>query len=81
MMQDSFLGRLNRIYARLVHFYLTCDQAEFQHRSHILLRGSFAKIGPDTISHKSSCTAAKFWPRKSRNLIGPLTIELSTEVN
>ena len=26
-------------------------------------------------------SAAKFWPRKSRNLIGPLTIELSTEVN
>ena len=25
--------------------------------------------------------AAKFWPRESRNLIGPLTIELSTEVN
>ena len=23
---------------------------------------------------------AKFWPRESRNLIGPLTIELSTEV-
>ena len=23
----------------------------------------------------------KFWPRESRNLIGPLTIELSTEVN
>ena len=27
------------------------------------------------------CAAAKFWPRESRNLIGPLTIELSTEVN
>ena len=26
-------------------------------------------------------SAAKFWPRESRNLIGPLTIELSTEVN
>ena len=26
-------------------------------------------------------SAAKFWPRQSRNLIGPLTIELSTEVN
>ena len=26
-------------------------------------------------------SAAKFWPRGSRNLIGPLTIELSTEVN
>ena len=25
-------------------------------------------------------SAAKFWPRESRNLIGPLTIELSTEV-
>ena len=56
------------------------DQAEFQHRSHIL-RGSLAKIGLDTISHKSSCTAAKVWPRESRNLIGLLTIELSTEVN
>ena len=26
-------------------------------------------------------SAAKFWPPESRNLIGPLTIELSTEVN
>ena len=26
-------------------------------------------------------SAAKFWPWESRNLIGPLTIELSTEVN
>ena len=26
-------------------------------------------------------SAAKFWPRESRNLIGPLTIELSKEVN
>ena len=26
-------------------------------------------------------SAAKFWPRESRNLIGPLTIELSMEVN
>ena len=26
-------------------------------------------------------SAAKFWPQESRNLIGPLTIELSTEVN
>ena len=26
-------------------------------------------------------SAAKFWPRESRSLIGPLTIELSTEVN
>ena len=26
-------------------------------------------------------SAAKFWPRESRNLIGPSTIELSTEVN
>ena len=26
-------------------------------------------------------SAAKFWPRESRNLIDPLTIELSTEVN
>ena len=26
-------------------------------------------------------SAAKFWPRESRILIGPLTIELSTEVN
>ena len=26
-------------------------------------------------------SAAKFWPRESRNLIGPLTIQLSTEVN
>ena len=26
-------------------------------------------------------SAAKFWPRESRNLIGPLTIELSTEIN
>ena len=26
-------------------------------------------------------SAAKFLPRESRNLIGPLTIELSTEVN
>ena len=26
-------------------------------------------------------SAAKFWPRESRNLIGLLTIELSTEVN
>ena len=26
-------------------------------------------------------SAAKFWPRESRNLIAPLTIELSTEVN
>jgi len=26
-------------------------------------------------------SAAKFWPREYRNLIGPLTIELSTEVN
>ena len=25
--------------------------------------------------------AAKFWPRESRNLIGPLTIQLSMEVN
>ena len=25
--------------------------------------------------------AAKFWPRETRNLIGPLTIQLSTEVN
>ena len=29
----------------------------------------------------SSCTATKVWPPESRNLIGPLTIELSTEVN
>ena len=26
-------------------------------------------------------STAEFWPRESRNLIGPLTIELSTEVN
>ena len=26
-------------------------------------------------------SAAKFWPRESRNLIGPLTMELLTEVN
>ena len=25
-------------------------------------------------------SAAKFWPRESRNLIGPLTIELSTSL-
>ena len=34
--------------------------ASLSHRSHILLRGSLAKIGPDTISHRSSCRRPNF---------------------
>ena len=59
---------------------LTCDQAEFQHRSHILLHWSLSKIRPDTISHRTLCRRPNFG-RVNLNLIGPLTIELSTEVN
>ena len=33
------------------------------------------------ISHRISCRRARFWPRESRNLIGPLAAEMSTEVN
>ena len=46
----------------------------------LLVARSLAKIGPDTISHRT-VSAAKLWPREPRNLIGPLKIELSTEVN
>ena len=39
---------------------ITCDQAEFQHRSHILLHWSLDKIGPDTISQRTLCQRPNF---------------------